>query len=256
MITRLAKASTLVDATSGSTQSGYYQQTAPTPGYVPGDVINAARISAGIVQGIEMDGGAGFIDTLGSFYPVTINNPQQSLYGLTINGSVANPNGLNFHNTTYQVDDVYLFPSHFTTGTTPTDALGLVMGHSSTMSRWALAMYDANENGDTQGFFFWPSATIWHNTPSLIVYERLFNETVPTGRYRFDAGCFIGGLDNRNDGTGALPLMIFNKAGAVSDADYTNAGWGSVYDGTIALDTTNSRFYVRTGGVWKYAALT
>ena len=42
------------------------------------------------------------------------------------------------------------------------------------------------------------------------------------------------------------------KAGIPSDADWTVAP----PDGTQVLDTTNHRLYTRSGGVWKYAALT
>jgi hypothetical protein len=41
------------------------------------------------------------------------------------------------------------------------------------------------------------------------------------------------------------------KAGAPVDADFTAAT-----DGMLAVDTTNSRLYVRVGGTWKFAVLT
>lgn len=47
-----------------------------------------------------------------------------------------------------------------------------------------------------------------------------------------------------------IPLL--QKAGAVGDADFAQAP----ANGTMGLDTTNHRLYVRDGGAWKYAALT
>ena len=48
------------------------------------------------------------------------------------------------------------------------------------------------------------------------------------------------------------PMLL--KAGAPGDADFP--GGGAPLNGTLALDTTNHRLYVRDGGSWKYAALT
>jgi hypothetical protein len=48
---------------------------------------------------------------------------------------------------------------------------------------------------------------------------------------------------------GAIATGI--KAGIPVDGDVTNP-----FDGMIRIDSTNSRIYVRVGGVWKYAALT
>jgi hypothetical protein len=45
-------------------------------------------------------------------------------------------------------------------------------------------------------------------------------------------------------------LALFTKAGPIVDADF-----GSLRDGLIAIDTTNSRLYVRIGGAWKSALL-
>jgi len=42
---------------------------------------------------------------------------------------------------------------------------------------------------------------------------------------------------------------IFTKAGAISDADFTNP-----VDGCEGYDTTNNKHYVRNGGVWKSSA--
>lgn len=47
-----------------------------------------------------------------------------------------------------------------------------------------------------------------------------------------------------------FPAII--KAGAITDADFTHAP----PDGTMGLDTTNNRLYVRIATVWKYAGLT
>lgn len=49
-----------------------------------------------------------------------------------------------------------------------------------------------------------------------------------------------------------VPVTILVKAGAPADTDYES----TPPDGAQAIDTTNSRFYVRVGGTWKYAALT
>ncbi len=38
--------------------------------------------------------------------------------------------------------------------------------------------------------------------------------------------------------------------GVPADTDFSD-----VFDGMVVVDTTNSRLYVRTLGVWKYAAL-
>ena len=46
-------------------------------------------------------------------------------------------------------------------------------------------------------------------------------------------------------------LAIKTKAGAPVDADFTNP-----IDGMLAVDTTNSRLYVRVGDTWKFTALT
>ena len=47
----------------------------------------------------------------------------------------------------------------------------------------------------------------------------------------------------------STPLLL--KAGAPGDSDFSN-----VANGMLALDTTNHRLYIRSGGSWKYAALT
>lgn len=49
--------------------------------------------------------------------------------------------------------------------------------------------------------------------------------------------------------TGALTTKV--KAGAPDDTDITSDS-----DGTMILDTTNHRLYVRDGGTWRYATLT
>ena len=55
--------------------------------------------------------------------------------------------------------------------------------------------------------------------------------------------------DDQFHAVGGITTMT--KAGAPSDADTTLDA-----DGTIVLDTTNHRLYVRSGAAWKYAALT
>ncbi len=52
--------------------------------------------------------------------------------------------------------------------------------------------------------------------------------------------------------TNLLGQAMKTKAGAVSDADYPY----TPVDGAFAIDATNSRLYVRVGGVWKSVALT
>lgn len=48
-------------------------------------------------------------------------------------------------------------------------------------------------------------------------------------------------------------IFMTSKAGAIGDADFPAAP----ADGTVGgIDVTNHRIYVRSGGVWKYAALT
>lgn len=49
---------------------------------------------------------------------------------------------------------------------------------------------------------------------------------------------------------------VLVKAGAPADSDFTALGLPTPPNGTLALDSTNSRLYVRVGGTWKYAALT
>jgi hypothetical protein len=46
------------------------------------------------------------------------------------------------------------------------------------------------------------------------------------------------------------PMVL--KAGAPADGDFSR----TPPNGTLALDTTNNRLYVRDGGTWRYAALT
>lgn len=52
------------------------------------------------------------------------------------------------------------------------------------------------------------------------------------------------------DGKGGVVPKL--KAGAVTDSDFEAAP----PDGTVAVDTANSRLYVRIGGAWTYTALT
>ena len=59
---------------------------------------------------------------------------------------------------------------------------------------------------------------------------------------------YSGAPDSQISGDGLLL-----KAGAPSDADFPGSAGLS---GMMALDTTNSRLYVRVGSTWKYAALT
>jgi hypothetical protein len=45
--------------------------------------------------------------------------------------------------------------------------------------------------------------------------------------------------------------LVYTKEGAPSDDDYVQPP----ADGTIVVDVTNDRIYVRTGGSWMYASL-
>lgn len=62
-------------------------------------------------------------------------------------------------------------------------------------------------------------------------------------------------LENHTGETGATwtnhSVSIKTKAGPPTDADINVDR-----DGTMVLDTTNHRLYVRSGGVWRYSALT
>jgi hypothetical protein len=51
---------------------------------------------------------------------------------------------------------------------------------------------------------------------------------------------------------GVRATRVRTKAGVPSDADFTVAP----PNGTMMLDTTNHRLYVRSGGTWRYATLT
>lgn len=67
-----------------------------------------------------------------------------------------------------------------------------------------------------------------------------------TNLYRFAANVLT--TDDQFSAGGGLTTKT--KAGVPSDVDVQLAT-----DGTIVLDTTNHRLYVRSGAVWKYAAL-
>lgn len=60
--------------------------------------------------------------------------------------------------------------------------------------------------------------------------------------------------DNAIGAAGHIQMYgnLFPVAGAVSDGNFA----ATPPDNTMALDTTNSRLYVRVGGTWKYAQLT
>jgi hypothetical protein len=58
------------------------------------------------------------------------------------------------------------------------------------------------------------------------------------------------GMLHRSQIQGEKPLRT--KAGVPSDADYAI----QPPDGTQVIDTTNNRLYVRSGGTWRYTALT
>jgi len=47
-------------------------------------------------------------------------------------------------------------------------------------------------------------------------------------------------------------LSTFVKAGTISDTDFTE----TALDGLMAVDSTDNRLYVRSGGIWKYIAFT
>ncbi len=46
-------------------------------------------------------------------------------------------------------------------------------------------------------------------------------------------------------------IATYSKAGVISDADFTNP-----VNGLVAVDSTDSRIYIRTGGAWHYIAFT
>ncbi len=47
-------------------------------------------------------------------------------------------------------------------------------------------------------------------------------------------------------------LSTFVKAGVISDTDFTE----TALDGLMAVDSTDNRLYIRSGGIWKYIAFT
>jgi hypothetical protein len=67
-----------------------------------------------------------------------------------------------------------------------------------------------------------------------------------------EAGTKLGAMTDDALGTilPATPLKL--KAGTISDADWDF----TPPNGTMGLDTTNHRLYIRDGGTWKYATLT
>jgi hypothetical protein len=71
--------------------------------------------------------------------------------------------------------------------------------------------------------------------------------SLDTNLYRADADTLK--TDDQFHAAGGLTTKI--KAGVPTDADTATDA-----DGTILIDTTNSRIYVRVGGTWKYATLT
>lgn len=72
----------------------------------------------------------------------------------------------------------------------------------------------------------------------------------------YDTGAPRYTVFSTNRGSGIFQigkgLAITTKAGVPSDADFT----GVKPNGLMVLDETNSRLYMRVGGVWKYATLT
>lgn len=68
-----------------------------------------------------------------------------------------------------------------------------------------------------------------------------------TNLFRFAANVLA--TDDQFSAGGGLTTKT--KTGVPSDVDVSLAT-----DGSIVLDTTNSRLYVRSAGVWKFAALT
>lgn len=57
--------------------------------------INASNITTGTLTAITINGGAAFVDTLGTFYPVVISSGGD----VTVNSSTNHPTSLVFHNT-------------------------------------------------------------------------------------------------------------------------------------------------------------
>lgn len=50
----------------------------------------------------------------------------------------------------------------------------------------------------------------------------------------------------------AVWTLVLVKAGVPSDSDFPS----TPPDGTMAVNTSANRLYIRTGGVWRYSALT
>jgi len=50
----------------------------------------------------------------------------------------------------------------------------------------------------------------------------------------------------------AVWTLVYVKAGVPADSDFPS----TPPDGTLALNTSNNRLYCRSGGTWRYAALT
>jgi hypothetical protein len=89
--------------------------------------------------------------------------------------------------------------------------------------------------------------------------------TAPTGAHIFYEASSTADFHIENcygtagaQSAGTIPIRwegdqpIKQVAGAVSDASFTR----TPLNGTLAVDTTNNRLYVRVGGVWRYTALT
>ena len=71
---------------------------------ITGTNINATNICSGALSAIAINGGASFVDTLGTFYPVVIN----AAGNLTVNSSNNHTSSLIFHNTATSLTDMVL----------------------------------------------------------------------------------------------------------------------------------------------------
>lgn len=92
------------------------------------------------------------------------------------------------------------------------------------------------------------SATIFQITDTGILSWGDGTNATDTSLYRTSADV-LRTNDQFRAGDG---IATKTKAGAISDTDFT----ATPPDGTIALDTTNHRLCVRSGGTWRYTQLT
>jgi hypothetical protein len=104
------------------------------------------------------------------------------------------------------------------------------------------------ESGLTSGWSYIEVETEFSQAPSVATLEYVNTPVnVTHGRIVSSGGTLLTGAV-----TYAAGHPLRQVAGAVSDASFYQAP----PNGTLALDTTNNRLYVRSGGTWRYATLT